>query len=85
MYGTVSEVEFENGNRASLVAAEVDSDPARLLAELALDPNRPPPATNLEALRLSGKHDGSGRPESRCRALLPSLCLSTRGVGGGPY
>jgi SLOG in TRPM, prokaryote/SMODS and SLOG-associating 2TM effector domain 1/Protein of unknown function (DUF4231) len=40
---TVREVAFENGNRASLVGADVDSDPARLLAELGLEPRRPRP------------------------------------------
>lgn len=34
---TASEITFENGNRASLVAADAEAEPARLLAEVGID------------------------------------------------
>jgi hypothetical protein len=52
---TVREVAFENGNRASLVDAGVDGEPARLLDELGLDAGGPVIAVFGGAASLAGE------------------------------
>ena len=55
---TATEVTFENGNHASLVDADVDSDPERLLTDLGLAPGDPRPV--LAVFGGAGNLDGNG-------------------------
>jgi hypothetical protein len=55
---TATKVTFENGNHASLVDADVDSDPERLLTDLGLAPGDPRPV--LAVFGGAGNLDGNG-------------------------
>jgi SLOG in TRPM, prokaryote/SMODS and SLOG-associating 2TM effector domain 1/Protein of unknown function (DUF4231) len=63
---TASQITFENGNRASLVAADVDFDAAELLAELGLEPERGRPVVVV----IGGADTLSGASLERAAAVV---------------